>query len=193
MAQAAVTGDTSLVTHRFSTEAFPVHDRISVWRDLFGLTIAKLELEPLPDRPLNAEATLCKLPGLGLVTMSSEEMQFRKTRNLIDNDDVVLAIAETGGWSGSQIGREACLDPGDAILCTNADVAVGTSSGRRLALRVPTKALAPMLGDINAAVMRRVPAETAALRLLRSYLGVLSDPGIAGDARTAAARGRPHL
>ena len=103
-------------------------------------------------------------------------MRFRKPRNLIDNDDVILAIVETRGWSGSQIERETHLDPGDAVLCSNSDVATGTSAGRRLALRVPLNALAPMLGDVNATVMRRIPAETASLRLLRNYLAVFQSP-----------------
>jgi len=176
MDQAAVAANACAVTQHFSTAAFAPRDRMSVWRDLFGLTIARLELEPAPDRPLNAEATLCRMPGLGLVTMSSEEMQFRKPRSLIDNDDVILAIPETAGWIGSQMGREACLDPGDAALCSNSEVAVGTSAGRRIALRVPLNALAPMVVDIHATVMRRVPAETAALRLLRTYVRIFETP-----------------
>lgn len=163
------------VLSRFSTEAFAPRERVAAWCDLFGHTIAKLEMEPSSDGELRAEATLRKLSGFGLVTMTSAELRFSKTSSLIDNDDLILAVIDSGGWSGSQLGREAEVLPGEAVVCTNSEIAVGKSFGRRTLLRVPARAIAPMVGDINAGVLRRIPADSAALRLLRPYIQMMQD------------------
>ena len=168
--------DVAVATQRFSTEAFAPRERVPVWRELFGRTISRLELEPLSDSELMAQATLRRLPGLGLVSMASAELRYQKLASLIDNDDVILAILDTGRWSSHQLGREVTLFPGDAALCSNADVAGGHVFGRRTMVRVPRKAIAHMMPDINAAVMRRIPAQTEGLRLLRQYVRLIQEP-----------------
>ena len=110
---------------RISTAAFAMRERIPVWREMFGRTIARLDFEPLSTGPFAAQATLRTLPGMGLVSMTSRDLRFRKPPDLIDNDDLVLAIVETGCWEGSQLGREVHLRAGEAVLCTNAEIAVG--------------------------------------------------------------------
>src|SRR5262249_17947945 len=84
------------------------------------------------------------------------------------------AIVETGFWDGEQFGRTARLGPGEAILCSNAEVAVGIASGARTAIRLPRAALAPLVGDVEAAGLRPIPAAPDALRLLRGYLPTVS-------------------
>jgi AraC-like DNA-binding protein len=166
---------------RITTAAFTPRERVSVWREMFGRTIAKLDFEPLAPS-FAAQATLRALPGMGLVTMASRELRFHKLKNLIDNDDVVLAIVETGFWDGEQFGRSARLGPGEAVLCSNAEVAVGVASGARTAIRLPRAALAPLVGDVEAAVLRPIPAEHDALRLLRGYLSTVNRIGMSGPA-----------
>lgn len=169
------------VPTRITTTAFAPRERITVWREMFGRTIARLDFEPLAPS-FAAQATLRALPGMGLVTMASRELRFHKLKNLIDNDDVVLAIVETGFWDGEQFGRTARLGPGEAILCSNAEVAVGVASGARIAIRLPRAALAPLVGDVEATVLRRIPAENEALRLLRGYLPTMNRVAVSGTA-----------
>jgi AraC-like DNA-binding protein len=171
----------SSVPAHFSTDAYAPRERTAAWCDLFGSTIAKLEMEPLCEGELKADATLRKFTGFGLVTMTSAELRFSKTNRLIDNDDLILAVIDSGGWSGSQLGREAEILPGEAVVCTNSEIAVGKSFGRRTLLRVPAKALAPMVGDISAGVLRRIPAESAALRLLRPYIQMMQSNAVTPD------------
>jgi hypothetical protein len=159
----------------------PQH-RVAIWREVFGRTIARLDFESLSNGQLVAEASRKALPGIGLFSMSSNELRFRKPPSLIDNDDLILAIIETGMWSGSQLGREAQLAAGDAVLCTDAEVAVGVASGRRSMVRLLAKAIAPFVGDPNAAVLRRIPAEHHALRLLKGHLATLRQTDAAAPA-----------
>src|SRR5262245_21470855 len=58
---------TSSVPAHFSTEAYAPRERVAAWCDLFGSTIAKLEMEPLCEGELKADATLRKFSGFGLV------------------------------------------------------------------------------------------------------------------------------
>ena len=174
--------DSGVTADHISTEAIAPKHRVAIWREVFGRTIAKLDFEPLSDGRLVAEATRKGMPGLGMFSMSSNELRFRKLPGLIDNDDLILAIVETGTWSGSQLGREAHLAAGDAVLCSNAEVAVGVASGRRSMVRLPAKAIAPFIGDPNAAVLRRIPAHDHALCLLKGYLATLRGGNAAAPA-----------
>jgi hypothetical protein len=126
-------------TQRFSTSAWSPRECVPAWRDLYGRTIAKLEFEPLSADRLVVEATLQKLPGLSIVSMASTGLRFRKSPELIDDDGLILAIIDSGNWTGSQLGREARVEAGDAVLCTNAEVACGVTFGRRIMFRVPAE------------------------------------------------------
>ncbi|TPQ43062.1 AraC family transcriptional regulator [Bradyrhizobium guangdongense] len=159
-----------ILSSRFSAEDFAPRERLSVWREAYGRAVAKLELQPVSEGPFRAKATLRAFDGLGLVTMATRTLKFEKTRSLIDSDDLVLVCVETGGWVGSQLGRETQLGPGEATICWNADVAQGTTWGSRFMVRVPTQAIRPMVGDFSAGVLQRVPADNEALRLLRAYM-----------------------
>ncbi|MGB9368738.1 MAG: AraC family transcriptional regulator [Xanthobacteraceae bacterium] len=163
----------------FTTRAFGPGEKKAAWHEVYGRTIAKVDLEPRGDGDLMIEAALRTLPGLGLVSMTSTELRFHKTRRLIDNDDVILTIVDTGYWNGSQLGREIDLQAGDAVLSTTAEIAAGTSFGRRLMLRVPNKAIAPAVADLGARFLRRIPRETDGLRLLRRYMRALQDLDLA--------------
>jgi AraC-like DNA-binding protein len=145
------------------------------WHEAYGRTIAKIDLDPPADGDFMIAAALRDLPGLGVVSMTSTELRFHKTRSLIDNDDVVLTIIDSGLSGGSQLGREARLEAGDAVLSANGEVGTGLSFGRRVLLRIPRQAIAPAVPDLGARVLRRIPRETEALRLLRHYLRAMED------------------
>ena len=162
-------------TQRFSTAAYAPRDSIQAWRELYGHTIAQLDFEPVQQGELIADATVRRLPGLGLVSMASTELRFRKPRNLIDNDDLILLIVDRGYWTGSQLGREVRLETGDAVLCSNAAVARGAAFGRRVMFRVPYHAVASELADVRALISRRIPRDAEGLKLLRQYLQSAQD------------------
>jgi AraC-like DNA-binding protein len=167
----------------FTTEAFGAGDRVAACHDVYGRAIAKIDLQPAAGDEIMIKAKLRSLPGLGLVSMASTEFRFRKPANLIDNDDVLLLIVETGYWSATQFGRTVRLEAGDAVLCGNAEVEAGTSFGRRVMARVPRKAIARAVLDLGTRFQRRrIPRDTEGLGLLRQDLSAMQDIDLATPA-----------
>ena len=163
----------------FTSDAFGPGEKKAACHEVYGRTIAKVDLEPRADDELMIEASLRNLPGLGLVSVTSTELRFHKPASLIDNDDIVLLIVDTGYWTGTQFGRTVRLEAGDAVLCANAKVGTGLSFGRRVMFRVPYKAIAPAAADLGAWFQRRIPRETEGLRLLREYVRAMQDLDLA--------------
>jgi AraC-like DNA-binding protein len=167
-------------TLRFSTDDFRERDRADAWREILGRAVMKLEIDPLPGCPCQAEMTLHALPDLDIGTGQYSGMQFRRTPALIDSDDLVLVVTLAGGRTMRQHGREVALRGGEAALVTCAEpgVAVSEALERFLTLRVPFKAIAPMICDLDAALARRIPQSSDALRLLVDYanLNLIRNP-----------------
>src|SRR6266487_2010120 len=139
---------------RFSTDAFPERERISAWREIFGRTVVNLDVEPLKADGFRAEATVCQLPGLGVLRASSAAVHLTHSRELIVDDDLSFMAAPTCPYAASQHGRDPVLDPGDGV---------------------PVTAIAPLVSDLGAAIARRIPTGNAALKLLVSYLASALD------------------
>jgi AraC-like DNA-binding protein len=162
---------------RFSTDAFPERERVAAWREIFGRTVVNLDIEPLNPEGFHAEATVCRLPGLGVLRASSAAVHLSHPRELIVDDDLSFMAAPTCAYTASQLGRNAVLGPGDGVLMSNADVGSMTlaSECRFTTFRVPRAAIAPLVPDLAAAFARRIPAANAALQLLVSYLATAFD------------------
>lgn len=143
-------------------------DRVMAWHEVYGSTVAKIELEAPPaDTDFMISATLRSLPGLGISETTSTETRFHKTRRLIDNDDVVLTMFDSGYSTGAQLGREAQIGAGEAILNANGEVDSGISLGRRVLLRIPKQAIASSVIDLGGKLLRGIPRENEGLLLLR--------------------------
>jgi AraC-like DNA-binding protein len=162
---------------RFSTDAFPERERVAAWREIFGRTVVNLDIEPLnPDR-FHAEATVCQLPGLGVLVGSNGAQRGTLPRELIKHDHLSFMAAPTCAYTASQLGRNTMLGPGDGVLMSNADVGSLTlaSECRYTTFCVPRAAIAPLVGDLGAAIARRIPAGNAVLKLLVGYLASALD------------------
>jgi AraC-like DNA-binding protein len=155
-------------------------------RALYGRTA--VAFEPLPDVPVYADFTQRRLPGLVLQMGTVEGVRFERTlRHLADGvTDLLLSVPLSGGrstvWSGR--GREVIRRHGDAVLRSCAEPSVGRpmiarERGRFCGLRVPREALAPLVTNIDDAVLRLIPASTGALKLLVNYVGMLDDEALA--------------
>lgn len=164
---------------QFTTQAFRPAERIAAWHEVYGRTIAKVDLDPPSRSDFMVAAALRDLPGLGIAAMTSTELSFHKTRGLIDNDDLVLAIIDSGHSGGTQLGREVYAEAGDAVMSANNEVGTGHSFGRRVLLRIPRRALASAVPDLGERIVRRIPRETESLQLLRRYLHSMQDGSLA--------------
>ncbi|HEY6259546.1 MAG TPA: AraC family transcriptional regulator [Xanthobacteraceae bacterium] len=166
-----------LSTLRISTGALPGRDRVEAFREIFGRTILKIEMEPLAGAPLDIDMTLRALPGFGMASGRLSPMSNRHTSGLLDNDDLVLVLMQSGIGEARQRGRVAAINEGQALLTANEEVATFTGhvETRVINFRLSRTMLAPMLADPEAALLRPIPAETPALQLLAHYAGVVTD------------------
>jgi AraC-like DNA-binding protein len=162
---------------RFSTDAFSERERLTAWREVFGRTVVNLDIDPLDGNGFRSEATVCQLPGLGVLFALSGAVHLSHTRELIKDGDLSFMAAPTCAWSASQLGRDPVCGPGDGILMNNAEVGSMTlaSASRFTTFRLPRVALAPLVSDLDAAVARPIPAADAALQLLMGYLATALD------------------
>ena len=179
----------------FSTEDLPARDRISIWREVYARTIVKADTRPTVEGPFRCDARLCALPGLGIASMAISPSHVRRTRELIaadGNDDFVFVVSTDGTAVVSQVDREVTVGTGAAVLLSGAeagDIAFH-STQRFLAFTIPAPALASMIPNRAAALMRPVAADAGALRMLIGYAALLqqghalASPDLQGHAAT---------
>ncbi|MGH8290732.1 MAG: AraC family transcriptional regulator [Steroidobacteraceae bacterium] len=154
------------------TDQWPERDRIAMFREAFGGD--RIRVEPSPDEPLQIDATLVMLPGLGL--LSGQRSALRS--DFADGDDRLIFGLGSEALA-KQFGREIVLQPGDAIALSGADLGSLTTlrKGPLATLVFPQGALLPVLKDVGASCGRRIPGASPALRLLRGYLNALHTSG----------------
>ena len=162
---------------RLSTDTLPERNRLEAVREEIGRAIIKVDLDPLPGQPFRFDARLCSLPDLGLATGFVSPFQGTLTRELIEADDLVFSVTLSGGRILRQLGREAVIGPGEAGLTTTTEPGVGIVHlpSRFVSFRVPRATLQPMLGDLDAFLIRTIPCDTVALRLLSAYAGLVNE------------------
>jgi len=169
----------------FSTNHIPEKDRIAFWREHYGHVMLRVDLEPARDAAFEARIASLALPGLQLMEASSSPVKIsRNGRYLADgNDDVLVAVNRTGSVNIASGGREQSLREGEAIVLSGGEAASfhRTSVGRSITLRVPRAMFEQTVVSLDDALMRPIPADRGALRLLVDYAGWLLNAGSSID------------
>jgi AraC-like DNA-binding protein len=151
--------------------------RLEFAREVYGRIIIKHEIEPFPGGRFYLRGELHRLPGLGIASLAGSGIYTKRTPAQIENDDLVLNVTLAGGRVLRQLGREAVIGEGEAVLSTSADV--GTcdiySNSRWISVRIPFGALAPMVADLHSVFIRPIPANKEPLSLLVGYIGALRE------------------
>jgi AraC-like DNA-binding protein len=158
---------------QFSTDAFSERERIAAWRESFGRGFAKLDVEPLPAISFRARMDVRIMPGLSIAYGRGTLGKATRTRELVaDGSDTLVFKIVTCDGLASQFGREVPVAAGDAILLSCADVGSFTYRAPQSALAVglPRAVLRHFLYDPDAALLRVVTRDSAALWLLTSYV-----------------------
>jgi AraC-like DNA-binding protein len=176
--QATIANNGEVQPLRFSTDDFPEHDRVAMWRELFGRLLVRLDIEPLPQAQFRARYILHALPGLRISSGIGGGAREWRTRELLSdgNDELALLISLKGGTVVSQRGREIVLGEQEAILASSGEVGgiVRPKPDQLLlCLRLPRAAMLPFVPDADNAIMRPIPRDAEALHLLKGYVGVL--------------------
>jgi len=165
---------------RFSLDGVPEDERLPVFREVFGRTILKYDLEPLPDIPFYVDLKFQALPGLAIMSGRLHGSLDRRTRETLapeTTDDIGMIVNLRGPHRITQGRQELVLGDGDATLVSLEDVCSFTHlpPGDILALRVPRKQFAPLVTGVDDRYLRCIPDGTPALGLLTDYIKVLQN------------------
>jgi hypothetical protein len=190
MALKTTTPENAPARFRICTDDFPPRERALAWRELYGRSVLRLEIEPLSDAPFSSELLISQMPDLGVARGHASPFRVGRTRELLtDGDDgLIFQITDVAGRA-AQLGHDVDVAANEAVLLSCADIGSFTfpASCKVLALRLRRAALAPLVRNVDAMLVRPVPAQNEALRLLTRYIGVLDEapPASAAVARLA--------
>jgi AraC-like DNA-binding protein len=163
---------------RFSSNDMPRRDRVPAWREFVGRSIMRVEIEPAADVAFYADVKLWQLPGICVVSNAMSPARFTRTPTLVadGNEDISFFVSTSGGIAG-QRGREVTLQAGDAYALNAAEagtyVAPPTQRHHCFQIHAPRSRLAPLVGDLDRAILRCIPPSDDTLRYVVSYLRFL--------------------
>lgn len=177
---------------RFSTETYPEHERVAIWREVFGRQVFRIDLELPPDAQFLGDVALHSAPGLNaLFGVIGVGVRGTRTPELITDglNDLMLTINRTGRTVVSQRGTEHYLEASDAALSTLAEAGSNcrATAGEALNLQIPRSAIAPLYPNLGDAIMRPIRRDSPALQLLIRYMDVVRRTDALADRRLAAA------
>ena len=164
---------------RFSTADYAPHERLDAWREIYGRTLAKVDVEPLSSDQFLTEATLRRMPGLAVNVVRRSPVIHNRRREFINHDDVGMTLGLTSHFEANQFGRTLTMNRGEAIVLTGAEPAFlrAPMYGEYIHLRVPVRSLSPLVASLDTAYGRPIPAGSPALQLLTRYIGILEQAG----------------
>lgn len=137
--------------------------------------------EPMPDLEGGIDFAIRKLPGLGILSGTVDGIRHRHTRE-DDDTDFSFHLNLSGLSAVVGRGREIILRDGDAMLLSYTESRMISRPGPvyHRVLRLPRASLAPLVRDIDDALLQAIPRGTGALTLLSHYSGaLLDDPALA--------------
>ena len=160
-----------------STAALPARDRLPVWREVFGQTMVRLDIEPAKGTSFHAEGELCALPGAAFASVTVSPVRVSRTQRLIADDmaDMVFLVTADAPLRIAQRGREQVLAAGDAIFLRGSERSViqCRDKARFTNISVPIDDLTPLLPNREDVSMTVVSRQNGAFDLLVGYVGLL--------------------
>ena len=152
----------------------PERERPTLLRECLARAGVHYELRAVRDVPFHVDLAMNALPGLMVVMGGLHASRRCGARELSaeTRDDATLLINLKGAHRIEQSGRELELGEGEAAFTSCSDLSMMTHSGasQMLGLRFPKAGLTPLVDGLSDRLVRRIPSEVPALRLLRSYL-----------------------
>lgn len=150
-------------------------------RSLHERGLTWVSFKPVPDVACGIDFTIRSFPGLGLLSGAVHGVRHEhKRRDSGDgNDDFSLHINLSGHSMVESRRGETTLREGDAMLLSYSASRMISRPGLvdHHILRLPRASLAPLVRDIDDAVLRPIARGTGALSLLTHYVGaIFEDP-----------------
>jgi AraC-like DNA-binding protein len=169
-------GDDEFATCHFSTDEHPTASRLAALREIIDRFLPA-EIAPTSDRPIHAEGSLRLLPGLGVLSAYMCGLRLtRESEHIDDRDDrVCLCVVSSGRALIRRVDQEIVLEDGEGTLLSVRDVTTITypEAARTLIVSLPAGTLRSRVDEIDAVLMRRLPRDCEALRLLTAYVGFI--------------------
>lgn len=179
LSQSPVLAPDKLGPTRFSLRDSPERERDSLYREFFGRSVMRYEVEPSRDIPLDVDVKLQELPGLLMVTGKMHGSRNRRTQSCVADglDDFAMAVNLGGRYVISQNDREIALGYGEATLFSMGRPCnlMHWPPGDLLAMRFPRSQIVSRVAGADDSCMTRIRAAAPALRLLNGYIGVAQD------------------
>lgn len=163
---------------RLLTDAIPERDRVEVMREVYGRTVLKVDLDPLD--PARVDMRVRALPGLGIATGSCSAFRVHHSTQLIDGDDLILLAVKDGTSLMRHRGREEPVGNGYALMMSGEEVGLNLIQPGGMSftnVSFSLKQLSPLIGDPAAVLMRPLPTDTGAMRLLIDYVHSVQEAG----------------
>lgn len=159
---------------KVSSDDIPEGERVATLRNFYCRGTAKADLEIRDDEPIIADLTAHSLPGANLLLGTLFGAKLVRSRQLIvdDGDDSLAFVFNRSGTIGvTGRGRDLLLGPGDAVLTSAEDVTTFERlvEGDCFSMQVPRRVLAPIIMDVDDAVMRVIRDRQAEIRVLVDY------------------------
>jgi AraC-like DNA-binding protein len=171
----------NLTTLSFTTDGIPEKDRAAMWREHYGQTAFKVDIEPRKDEPFHARVSSTLVPGLRLIQgmMSAASITRAKAPISDSNSDLALIINQAGAATVSARGRELTLSTGDAVLMNSNEFVRFTrrDRGSSWTLRLSRSVLSSLVVNIEDTVMHCISQRTEALQMLVEYTRTLFECG----------------
>jgi AraC-like DNA-binding protein len=170
---------------RFSLRDAPERERDDLYREFFGRSVMRYDVEPSRDIPLDIDVRLQMLPGLLMVTGKMHGSVNRRTQQrMVDGlDDFAMAINLGGRYVVRQGQQEIVLEDGEATLFSMGNLCnlMHWPPGDFVALRFPRSQIMPRIAAADEVCMRPIRAGTQALKLLTSYVNVAQESETVAD------------
>lgn len=162
-----------------STEDLPERDRLAIWHELHGRTLFNLGMAPHAGSPFKADATINRIQDIAMATVNSSRVQYYTDRGHLQNaqDSIAIFTVQRGKAHGKQNGRDAIIGPGEGFAILNNEMASVNvmEDGRYLTIYVPRHVVAPLVPDIEHAIMQPMALNSSSLKLLMGYAAALQE------------------
>ncbi|SFO33701.1 AraC-type DNA-binding protein [Bradyrhizobium sp. Ghvi] len=158
---------------KISSNDIPESERAAALRDFYCRGLVKAELETRDDESIMASLTAHSLPDAQLLLGTLFGAKLVRSRQLaVDGDDSLALVFNRSGAVGvTGRGRDLMLGPGDAVLASAEDATTFERfvAGDCFSLLVPRRVLAPIVMDIDDAVMRVIRDRQTEIAVLVDY------------------------
>ncbi|QPF83067.1 hypothetical protein IC762_25470 [Bradyrhizobium genosp. L] len=101
---------------RFSTADYAPQDRLDAWREVYGNTLCKQEIEPVDSGNLDANVLFCRLPGLATMRGDLFQALYRRKPYQVESDRLFIAVGLASSFEVEQLSRNALVRVGDGFI-----------------------------------------------------------------------------